>query len=309
VNYINLIDNALEEGNLRGAAWLMTITALAGGMKISVLGTILATLAGIAFADDGEEKDEAFYRVIAEKWGQGSANVLKYGFPTLAGVNMSGTYQDLVTDLMHDGMWDGNANITELPAFSIFRNMSNFFEYAGSGQAVKAAEQFMPSWGASISRAIREETEGVTDKQGKKRKDIHNEYIETDWQDVTLRLLGFNPVAVSEKTDRVWSEKKVQEKFKEMRKDITDDYRDIMLGGNPSNEELADIAMRIEEYNAKARRSKRNVPFIDGTTLNNAVKEKDNKFLKEDLGEKDKKRIEKKSKGKIVIRNGKLVKE
>jgi hypothetical protein len=67
--------------------------------------------------------------------------------------------------------------------------------------------------------------------------------------------------------------------------------------------------MRIEEYNAKARRSKRNVPFIDGTTLNNAVKEKDNKFLKEDLGEKDQKRIEKKSKGKIVIRNGKLVKE
>ena len=309
VNYIDLIDNALEEGNLRGAAWLMTVTALAGGMKISVLGTILATLAGIGFADDGEEKDEAFYRVIAENMGQGFSNVLKYGLPTLAGVNMSGTYQDLVTDMMHDGLWDGNANITELPAFSIFRNMSNFFEYAGSGQGMKAAEQFMPSWGASFSRAIREANDGVTDRQGKRRKDVHDKYITADGYDTALRLFGFNPIDISEKTDRVYSEKKVREKFREMRKDITDDYRNIILDGNPSNEELADIAMRIEEYNAKARRSKRNVPFIDGTTLNNAVKDKDNKFLKDDLDEKDKKRIEKKGKGRIVIRNGKLVKE
>ena len=309
VNYVNMIYDMLKEGNIRGAMYTMTITALAGGMKISVLGTVLATLAGIGFADDGEEKDEAFYRMLAENFGQGFSNVVKYGLPSLLKINMSGTYQDEFTDLIHDGFWDGNVNVAELPAFAIYRNLSNFFEYAGTGQGIKAVEQILPSWGANAARSIREEIDGVTDSAGRKRKDVHDKYIEPDGYDTALRALGFNPIDISEKTDRVWSEKKVREKFSEMRKDITADYRDIMSEGKPSNDELVDISKRIEEYNAKARRSPRNIPFIDGTMLDNALKDKDNKFFKADLGEKDRKRIEKKAKGKIVIRNGKLVRE
>ena len=92
-----------------------------------------------------------------------------------------------------------------------------------------------------------------------------------------------------------------------MRKEIMADYRDIVNDGTP--EDLADLVVRIEEYNAKVRRSKRNIPFIDETMLKNALKDKDNKFFVENLDKKAQQRRDKKGKGKIVIRNGKLVRE
>lgn len=309
VNLYNNMYNMLVTGNIKSLAYMTTVLMLAGGASSSIIGTLLASMLGAFSADEGEEKDEAFYRWFADKTYPYFSNIVKYGVPAAININLSGTFRDDIVDAMHDGLPDGNINFTELPAFAIYRNLKNAIEYANSGQSMKAVEQTLPSWGASIARAVREANDGITDRQGKKRKDIHDEYIEADGWDTVARILSFNPVAVSEKTDRIWSEKKVKEKFSEMRKDIVEDYRAIIFDGNPSNEDLADIALRIEEYNAKARRSKRNVPFIDATTLNNAVKDKDNKFLKDDLDEKDKKRIEKKSKSRIVIRNGKLVKE
>lgn len=309
VNLYNNMYNMLVTGNIKSLAYMTTVLMLAGGASSSIIGTLLASMLGAFSADEGEEKDEAFYRWFADKTYPYFSNIVKYGVPAAININLSGTFRDDIVDAMHDGLPDGNINFTELPAFAIYRNLKNAIEYANSGQSMKAVEQTLPSWGASIARAVREANDGITDRQGKKRKDIHDEYIEADGWDTVARILSFNPVAVSEKTDRIWSEKKVREKYSQMRKDIVEDYRAIIFDGNPSNEDLADIALRIEEYNAKARRSKRNVPFIDAATLNNAVKDKDNKFLKDDLDEKDKKRIEKKSKGKIVIRNGKLVKE
>jgi hypothetical protein len=181
---------------------------------------------------------------------------------------------------------------------------------------MKAVEQLLPSWGASASRAFREGElfgigfgDGVTDKAGRHKKDIHDQYIKPDNIDTLFRLFGFNPVDVSSKSDRVWNEKKVREKYSEMRREITSDYRDLINDGNPTDSEIADIALRIEEYNAKALRSKRNIPLIDDTTLKNALADKDNKFFKADLSEKEKKSRDKKAKKKLVIRNGRIVRE
>jgi hypothetical protein len=187
--------------------------------------------------------------------------------------------------------------------------LSDAIEYSQSGQHLKAIETLSPAWISSGIRAFREFDEGVTDRAGRRRKDEHDEYIKPDTLDTIVRLAGFNPVSISERTDRVWSEKKIKESYAEMRRDILGRYRDMVNDGNPSQDELADLALEIEAYNARVRRSGRNIPYIDDVSLRNALTDTENKFFTAGLDEKAQRRRENKGNKKLVIRNGRIVRE
>ena len=310
VNYYNNMWNMFNHKNLYGLLWTTVSIIAMGGGKASIPVTLLLgalSLLGITDPDDEEESDEYVYNLIADVAGQKTANVAKYGIPSLLGINLSGTYRDTITDALHDGVPDGTISISDLPAYSIFKRFENMKEY-GFTQPGKMVEEILPAWFASGSRAIREKYTGVTDRAGRQRKDVNNEYIKPDTADFWLRIGGFNPVSISEKTDRIWTEKKVKEKYAEQRRELYARYRDYMKSGG-SDKTLAQIALDIEEYNAKVRRSNRNIPFIDEAGLERAVKDTDSKFLTESLDDKAKERREQKAKGKIVIRDGKLVRE
>lgn len=311
VNYYNNMWNMFNHKNLKGLLYT-TISILAmGGGKASIPVTLLLgalSLLGITDPDDEEESDEHFYNWLADVAGQGTANVAKYGIPSLLGINLSGTYRDTITDALHDGVPDGTISISDLLAYSIFKRYKNMKEY-GFTQPGKMVEEILPAWLASGSRAIREKYTGVTDRAGRQRKDVNNEYIKPDTADFWIRIGGFNPVSISEKTDRIWTEKKVKEKYAEQRREIYSRYRDYMKSGDTSDSKLAQLALDIEEYNAKVARSNRNIPLIDEAGLNRAAKDTESKFLKSSLDEKAQQRREKKEKGKIVIRNGKFVRE
>jgi hypothetical protein len=311
VNYYNNMWNMFNHKNLKGLLYTTASILAMGGGKASIPVTLLlGALAalGITDPDDEEESDEYVYNLIADVAGQETANVAKYGIPSLLGINLSGTYRDTITDALHDGVPDGTISISDLPAYSIFKRFENMKEY-GFRQPGKMVEEILPAWFASGSRAIREKYTGVTDRAGRQRKDVNNEYIKPDKGDTVLRFLGFNPVSISEKTDRIWTEKKVKEKYAEQRREIYARYRDYMKSGDTSDSKLAQLALDIEEYNAKVARSNRNIPLIDEAGLERAAKDTESKFLKSSLDEKAQQRREKKEKGKIVIRNGKLVRE
>ncbi len=309
VNYYNNMWNMFNHKNLKGLLYTTASILAMGGGKASIPVTaLLWALAalGITDPDDEEESDEYVYNLIADVAGQGTANVAKYGIPSLLGINLSGTYRDTITDALHDGVPDGTISISDLPAYSIFKRYKNIKEY-GFTQPGKMVEEILPALPASMSRSIREANTGVTDRAGRQRKDVNNEYIKPDKWDTLVRAFGFNPVSISEKTDRIWTEKKVKEKYAEQRREIYSRYRDYMKSGDTSDSKLAQLARDIEEYNAKVARSNRNIPLIDEAGLNRAAKDTESKFLKSSLDEKAQQRREKKEKGKIVIRNGKLV--
>lgn len=311
VNYYNNMWNMLNHKNLKGLLYTtVSIIAMGGGKASIPVTLLLGALAalGITDPDDEEESDEYVYNLIADVAGQKTANVAKYGIPSLLGINLSGTYRDTITDVLHDGVPDATISISDLPAYSIFKRYKNMKEY-GFTQPGKMVEEILPALPASMSRSIREYNTGVTDRAGRQRKDVNNEYIKPDKADTILRFLGFNPVSISEKTDRIWTEKKVKEKYAEQRREIYSRYRDYMKSGDTSDSKLAQLALDIEEYNAKVARSNRNIPLIDEAGLNRAAKDTESKFLKSSLDEKAQQRREKKEKGKIVIRNGKLVRE
>jgi hypothetical protein len=268
-------------------------------------------------ADEEEDWDSYFYNTVLPKYtGKHISRAAQYGLPSLAGVNFSGTFQDWLASKWNRGFTgdEGEIDIMGFPAVSSLYDMWQAAEYAGGGQGMKAFEKILPAGFAgfpvnSVVRGIREAKDGVTDSAGRKRKDIHDKYIKPSEWDTIVRLSGFNPVGVSEKTDQVWSEKKVKAKFADERRDLLTDYRSLINDSDTSPDDIIDLHRRIEEYNAKAIRSKRNIPIIDAKMLENALKDKDNKFFKEDLDEDSKKRYDKKAKSKIVIRNGRFVKE
>jgi hypothetical protein len=313
LNQYNMFADMFRNHKFSAIAYL-TLGAMAmGGMSSNALSAIMASVIGGLFnPDDEEDNDDYFYNtMIRENFGDKTAEVFRYGLPALLNINYTGTFQDPIASKWTRGFTgkEGSIELTEFPALSTLKDVVDAVSYHYSGQHLKGLEKSPLTFAqaANVIRSFREASEGVTDRAGRKRKDINDEYIEPDTGDTALRFLGFNPVGISEKTDRVWSEKKVQQKYSDMRKDMMSEYRDIVNDGTP--EDLADLVERIEEYNAKVRRSKRNIPFIDETMLKNALKDKDNKFFVENLDKKAQQRRDKKAKGKIVIRNGKLVRE
>jgi hypothetical protein len=67
--------------------------------------------------------------------------------------------------------------------------------------------------------------------------------------------------------------------------------------------------LEIEAYNARVRRSGRNIPYIDDVSLRNALTDTENKFFTAGLDEKAQRRRENKGNKKLVIRNGRIVRE
>jgi hypothetical protein len=311
INQLNMIWDMISHGNIKGVLAISASLMLAGGMKVSIIGTILMTALGAmgvgGEGDDGEDNDDKIYHALSDAGYEKLSNVLQYGILSLAKINLSGTYQNSFTKLIHEGI--STKQDIDLPAFFFLGDLRDAINYARSGSWGKAAESVLPAWGMSISRGAREWAYGVTDRAGRKRKDIFDNYIEPDGWDLTARLLGFNPIGVSEKTNRLWSEKKIKSVFSEERNELYSRYRYMVNHGDPDMNDLVELSRDIEEYNAKVRRSKRNLPLIDAASLANSLKDRDNKTFVENLDDKDKKRREKKIKSKIVIRNGKFEKE
>jgi hypothetical protein len=315
VNYYNMMVDMFRRKHFGALLYMTAGAAALGGMGANLVTSLMSSAIGALFNPDDEEDDyEYFYNtMIRGTFGDTAAQVLRYGLPALAGYNFSGTFNDPIAQRWQNGFTnkDKQIDLTDFPILSTFQDAYDAISYHASGQHLKGIEKNPLTFAqlANVLRGIREADEGVTDRVGRRRKDIHDEYIKPSGWDSVVRLTGFNPVGVSDKTDQVWSEKKVKQKYADMRKGILTDYRDLINDGNPSSDDLMEIYKEIEEYNAKVRRSKRNIPFIDETTLKNALADTDNKFFVEDLDEKAQKRRDKKSKQKIVIRNGKLVKE
>jgi hypothetical protein len=303
----------------RGYLYMTAMTMLLGGARSDFALSLLVSLIGSMWQgdDDEEDGDDYFYdTIIRGNLGDTAGNFVEYGIPGLLRANMTGTLRSPAAGWWQDGLQDadGTIRLGDIAIFSIVDDMVDAIEYTSKGQHSKAWEAILPKSFAGIPigsglRAIRESEYGVTDRAGRKRKDIHDEYITPDGLDTAVRLLGFNPVSISEKTDRVWHEKKIKQKYSAERNELMDRYRSLVADPDTSTKEITDLANDIEAYNAKVRRSKRNIPLIEDTTLENALSDSNNKFFVDELDDKAKQNRAKKvaeSNEKYEIINGRI---
>jgi hypothetical protein len=281
--YIDLIKNR----NYGALAYISAMLTLLGGVSGSIAMSMLSSLLGfMGVGDDDEDKDydERFFSWVSDKAGKRSELILRYGLPSLVDINLSGTYQNTVTQMIKNKTFVPEVAV---PAMFWVDRAKNIWHYGTTGQTLKALGQLLPAGiGGIVSptgivRAIDESIHGVTDRNARVRKDIYDRNIEPDWLAITMRSLGFNPVSISEKTERLWSEKKIRNRYSEKRREIYTRYREYMNSGSNDTGILADITADIDDYNARVTRSRRNIPLIDEKGLERAVKERENKFFKD----------------------------
>ena len=262
INAANLTWEMAKKGDWRGILWMTLVTSLLGGASTPLLLSLLnAALAAVGIRDKEtkENPDDAIYRWLYENGMDRTAGVWKYGLPSLAGVNLRGS---LASDME---LPETIADLLGAPA-SVLTDTAYGLEYAAKGNTLKAAEKLLPAAAASPIRAYREHMEGVTNRRNTptiyKGKQIRPSPLDTVW-----RTLGFNPVSIAERSERLYSDKRISYLYQNMRGDIYDRIVAWKNRGGTDREELARIIEKANEYNARVRRSGRDLPLITLQTL------------------------------------------
>ena len=272
VNKWNNIFHMILHGNVKGPIYIATMLMLVAGVPASFLYWLVAKGIGAAALpppDEGETHEDQLLNWLADNGWDSTASFLRYGISGAAlGANTQGTFNNPVRDLWNNGM---SMEMGGAP-FSAIEDVWEAVTDYGNGRLLSGTEKLMPAGIGTVARAAREKGFGITDRHGRIRKDVEDKPIEMDWNAFALRSLGFNPVSISEKTDRLRSEKIIKKKYAEIRQEIYDKYRFWYNSPRRSPEELAEITKEIEAYNARVERSKRDFPKIDAKALKRAVK-------------------------------------
>lgn len=280
---INLFNNLVDmishgnwrRGGLKGTLYISTMLMLVAGIPASLVYTVLAQALGAAALpppDDGEKREDQLFNWLADNGWDTTASFLRYGVNGLLGANTLGTYKSFAVATKE--AFENPKSALELGGapVSVVDDVWDAVKEYRHGRFLSGTEKLMPAAIGAPARAIREKTAGVTDRHGRIRKDVDDRAIEMDWNAFALRSLGFNPVSISEKTDRLRSEKIIEKTYAEKRKEIYDRYRYWYNSPGHDAVELADITRDIEAYNARVERSKRKFPKIDAKSLKRAIK-------------------------------------
>ena len=277
--YNNIMDMILHgnwrRGGLKGTLYISTMLMLVAGIPASLVYTVLTNALGAAALpppDDGEKREDQLFNWLADNGWDTTASFLRYGVNGLLGANTLSTYKSFAVATKE--AFENPKSALELggaPA-SVVEDVWEAVKEYRHGRFLSGTEKLMPAAIGAPARAIREKTAGVTDRHGRIRKDVDDRAIEMDWNAFALRSLGFNPVSISEKTDRLRSEKIIEKTYAEKRKEIYDRYRYWYNSPGHDAVELADITKDIEAYNARVERSKRKFPKIDAKSLKRAIK-------------------------------------
>ena len=90
-----------------------------------------------------------------------------------------------------------------------------------------------------------------------------------------LRALSFAPAGITAKRQEQWSERKIKDKYAEMRADINLEIKRIFVqnDGYLPEEEFAKILPRIDRYNdAVAGLNRHDISFITGRSIRTMLK-------------------------------------
>ena len=196
-----------------------------------------------------DDPDEWIYKWLEEKAGVTAARSYRHGLFGAAGVNITGSLS------MNDFSLPTTLEDVGGASYSV---LSDVFYGTGdilNGDVWKGAERLVPSALSSTMRGIREMREGVTDRRNNPVY-WEGEPLTGGWGELLLRSFGFNPVSISEKTERLWRETQTKREYTEARNRIYNRVRRYYLRRIEDPDEALVIQKEIEHYNARVRRNR-----------------------------------------------------
>ncbi len=208
-NYmLNMIDLGFTRKEYKAAAYMLLSPALLAGAGASIASPVLFAAAG-ALGLGGDDPEEAWYDWMEELFGGGS--FARHGLFGLVGINIKGSLQMTIP-----GANIADAKAIDLfgPAGGILSDTAKGFHHLFRGELAKGAESLLPTAFGSMSKSIREATEGIT-TSNYGTVFYGDEPLKADAADAFLRFLSFNPARISGIREKQWNEKEVAARYQE----------------------------------------------------------------------------------------------
>lgn len=236
-NYmLNMIDTGFNKKELGAAAYLLLSPAIIAGSGATLATPAVLALAG-ALGIGGDDPEEAWYKWAEHTFGGGT--FARHGLAGLAGINIKGSMAinvPMPADIAKIKMVDIFG-----PVGGVAGDVAKGVGSLAKGDVAKGVESLLPTALGSMSKSIREYSEGVT-TSNYGAVFYGDEPLKATDMDAMLRFLSFNPSRISGIREMQWNEKEVASKYQERRNEINSAIkRDHLQGKQISPENLKSI--------------------------------------------------------------------
>lgn len=236
-NYmLNMIDLGYTRGEYKAAAYLLLSPAVLGGAGATIATPALMALAS-AFGVGGDDPEEKYYAWAKKTFG--TDRFARFGLAGMAGLNLKGSLQ------VNNPMPTKLSELGGAPG-AILTDTWKAIQHFGKGEMAKGLEAMLPTGIGSMSKAVREHTEGVT--TGNYGQVFYgNEPLKSDAFDAALRFFSFNPARLSGIREQQWNEKEVAAKYAERKKEIYANIKRLQIQGKGITPEINKEIVRYNE--------------------------------------------------------------
>lgn len=236
-NYmLNMIDLGYTRGEYKAAAYLLLSPAVLAGAGATVATPVILALAS-ALGIGGDDPEEEYYKWAGKTFGTDA--FARHGLAGLAGLNLKGSLQ------INNPMPTKLSELGGAPG-AIITDTWKAIQHFGRGEMAKGAEALLPTGIGSMSKAVREGTEGIT--TGSYGQVYYgNEPLKSDGLDMALRFFSFNPSRISGIREKQWNEKEVAAKYQERKKEIYAKIKRLQLQGKGITPEVNKEIVRYNE--------------------------------------------------------------
>jgi len=202
---------------------------------------------GMAGGEPPEGYEEAFYRWINKHAGNVPERFARMGLGGFAGSDLRGSMGMEIGVEALPKNWE---DFLGAP-YSFGKGVVKGVGALAEGDYYSASQKLLPSVLAAPVRAIDEKVNGIQ-RRGKPEL-YEGQPIQPDSVDMVLRMLGFNPAAISEKREKNRTMRSVKNKLSQERSELRNDLRG-WYHGNRSRVGYLDIFQKIQRYNELAKR-------------------------------------------------------
>ena len=247
-NYFLNMGQMWERGKYKELAWMLISPAMIAGPGATLLTPLAAAVLG-ALGIGGDDPEEEFYAWAEQTFGEGTtgARVARHGFAGALGVNLKGSIE------MGFAMPTTVAELFGAPG-ALVTDTADAVRAFGKGEVSKGLEKALPTGIGTMVKAGREQREGVT-TSGYSPIWYGDAPLKATGGDSVARFFGFNPSVTSGIREKMWSEKRIEQKYASERKRISDRIRRLAVqnDGRIPREDMDEIRGEIARYNERVR--------------------------------------------------------
>lgn len=246
-NYVQMLyDLGMNQHNYKAFVWgLLSPLVLAGGTVLpfkdilwSILGYILRMF-GI-----GGDPEKGLWDWIRRQFGKQAETMGRYGLMGGLGMDISGS---LAVGIDFPKSW---SDFLGAP-WAIVEDIGKAHHFLETGRPWRAAEKVLPVGLANISRAFREQREGLTTERGNRVFTDQGKIYHPSLGEMALRIAGFRSSQEATLSARTTEAKREKAYFEEKKRTIYEEYRAYLA--NPSKKEHEAVIQKVQEFNKQLR--------------------------------------------------------